>query len=92
MGNLNDYGLKDRDTETLRLEDIAGENVVIQGCDIREGNWGDFAIMSVLRDSGELVPVISGGVFVVDALKDCIAKGGFPVDVCFEKRGRTWIF
>ena len=92
MPRLSAYGTKDRDTTTLRLEDIAGDEVIIRDCDIRTGNFGDFAVITVERDQGELIPVVTGGLFVVDALKDAMAKDAFPVNVRFFRRGRTWMF
>jgi len=92
MPRLADYGTKDRDAVTLRLEDLGADEVIIQGCDIRQGNWGDFAVLDVLKDTGELVTVITGSLFVLDALKDAIKEEAFPVSVKFFKKGRTWLF
>jgi len=92
MARLGDYGLKDRESEALRIDDIEGQEVIIQGVDVLEGQYGDFCIMSVVVEGGEIVKVMSGGMFVVDALKDAIAKEAFPVEAKFYKRGRAWIF
>lgn len=92
MPRLAEYGLRDRDAVTLRLEDIVGLEVKIMGADFREGNWGDFAVMDVMNPDSEVVTVVTGAIFVIDALKDATAKKAFPLDARFMKRGRTWIF
>lgn len=92
MPRLGDYGLMDRDSEALHIQDIEGQEVIIQGVDILEGQHGDYVMMSVVVEGGEIVKVMSGGMYVVDALKDAIVKKAFPVETRFEKRGRAWIF
>jgi len=90
--SLKDYGTKDRDATTLRLDDIAGEQVTINDAELREGNFGTFAVLSLIRESGELATVITGGLFVLDAIKDVMGQDGFPVTATFFRRGRTWLF
>ena len=92
MARLADYGIRDRDAVTLRLEDLEGEEVKIMGAEIRDGNWGDFAVMDVMKEDAEVVTVVTGAIFVIDALKDATVKKAFPLDARFFKRGRTWIF
>ena len=92
MPRLTDYGSRDRDAVTLRLEDLGKEDVQIMNGDIRAGNWGDFAVLDCMKEGGEIVTVVTGALFVVDALKDVIEQQAFPVTAKFAKRGRTWIF
>jgi len=92
MRRLGDYGVKNRDTETLRIEDLGNEEVTIQSAEVLTGQYGDYVVMQVIMDSGEMKPVMSGGIFVVDAVTDALQQGAFPLLATFSKRGRSWLF
>ena len=92
MARLATFGNTDRDVQTRRIQDIQDTEVVIRDAAIREGNYGEYVVMSIVIEGGEIVPVLSGAMFVVDAIKDVISKKAFPVEAKFTQRGRSWIF
>ena len=92
MARLANYGTMNRDMETKRLEDIEGKEVVIQGAKTAPGKWGDYVLMEVVDPSGEVLTIITGAQFVVDAVKDALAKKELPLNAKFFRKGRTWLF
>ena len=89
---LSGYGKLDRSATAMRLEDNAEQEVTITGFRVVPGKFGDFAFIDVVDSNGEEKLVMSGGMFVLDALIDAKNAGAFPVLAKFTKKGRAWIF
>ena len=88
---LSDYGKLKEGSETLRLGDIEGQNVVINSATLHQGDKGEFVVMKVTTPEGEDIIVVTGGFLIVDAIKAVMAEEGFPLEATFSKSGRTWI-
>ena len=86
------YGKLDRSATAMRLDDIADQEVTITGFRVVPGKFGDFAFIDVVDANGEERLVMSGGMFVLDALIDAKDGNAFPVRARFVKKGRAWIF
>jgi len=74
----------------LRLGNIADQEVTITDAKIQTGNYGDYAVMTVVDENGEIVKVITGAELPMDALRSVIETDSFPVQACFTLRGRMW--
>ena len=92
MGRLSEYGTLDRTERALRLDEIADQDVTITDFRLAEGDFGEYAFINVTTETGENVTVITGGMFVIDALKDAKAQKAFPLQAKFHRSGRAWVF
>jgi hypothetical protein len=89
---LSGYGKLDRNATAARLDDIAGQEVTVTGFRVAPGKYGDFAFLDVVLATGESLLVMSGGMFVLDALIDAKNADAFPLQVSFHKKGKAWMF
>jgi len=91
MGRLSEFGTLDRSGRALRLDDIAGQEVTVCSFRLVEGQFGEYAFMDCTNEKDELLHVVTGAMFVLDALKDAQAKGALPINAMFVKSGRSWM-
>jgi len=88
---LSDYGMLKEGSDTLRLGDIEGQDVVVNSATIHQGDKGEFVVMKVSLPDGAEVTVVTGGFLILDAIKAVKAEEGFPLGATFSKSGRTWV-
>lgn len=73
------------------VEDIAGKTVAIEGFEMRDGDFGPYALMTVIdKETGEVLDVSCGGQLVIAALNAFAKRNEFPVTCRFAKAGRAW--
>ena len=88
---LLDFAEKQAANKTPRIDDIAGNPVIVQACALGTGSMGDYADMDVLTEDGEILTVRTWASLVVDALARAQEADAFPLPATFKKRGRPWI-
>ena len=88
---LVDYADKQLEGKPLRLDDIAGQEVTVKGAAFGHGDYGDYALIDVVNEEGELLTVQTSAFLVLDALTHALENEGFPLVATFRKRGRPWI-
>ena len=92
LKRLSEYGQLHKEApDFLRLEDVAGRDIVITEVQWYEGDFGPYVVMTVV-DEDETVKVRTGATLVLDALADAEANNAFPLVARFRRRGRTWRF
>jgi hypothetical protein len=91
MNKLVNYAEKQKQGRPLRLEEIADEQVVINGVVFTEGRLGRYAVMDIVTVSGEKAQAMSGARLVLDALDHAVEQKAFPCSAVFSKRGRVWV-
>ena len=89
-GRLSAYGTIDGLAK--RLDDIAGVEVTILELEWKTGDWGEYVLIKVTDENGELMTVATSGFLVRDALHDAEDKQALPLVATFTKSGRTWVF
>jgi len=88
---LVDYADRQLEGKPLRLDDIAGTEVTVQGVAFGSGDYGEYALLDVVNEAGELLTIQTSAFLVLDALKHALDANEFPVVATFRKRGRPWI-
>lgn len=88
---LSNYGKLKEGSDTLRLGDIEGQDVVVNSATIHQGDKGEFVVLKITLPDGGDVVVVTGGFLIVDAIKAVMAEEGFPLGATFSKSGRTWV-
>lgn len=78
--------------QSLRLADIADEEITIQDVRFADSEYGEIAFMTVQRGDGTQVSVMTGGVYILPALHKVMDKQMLPAAVKFVKKGRAWVF
>ena len=91
MPSLKSYALKQAEGGPQRLGDIEGQAVTITSVEFRDGDFGHYALMMVVLDSGEHVEVMTGAALVVDALENAEEVKAFPLRAMFVRKGRSWL-
>jgi len=91
MGSLKSHARKQAEGGPSRLGDIEGQPVTVTSVEFRDGDFGHYALMMVVKEGGEHVEVMTGASLVVDALENAEETKAFPVTAVFVKKGRTWI-
>lgn len=88
---LADYGTLERRESLPNLTEIEGLDVTVTEVEWLTGAHGEFAIITAVLDTGEVKRVTSGGMIVVDALKDAEEKQALPLPAKFSRPGRAWL-
>jgi len=91
MSKLVTYAEKQKAGRPLRLEEVSGEEVTIQGVMFTEGRLGRYAVMDIVNNSGEKLQIMTGASLVLDALDNCVKAKAFPATATFRRRGRVWV-
>jgi len=91
MSRLLDYAHKQAEGLPLRLDNIENMPVTIQAVRFNDGQFGAYAVMTVVKPDGEIVDVMTSAMLVLDALVAVVDAGALPAEVTFNKNGRTWI-
>lgn len=85
--NSNEYT-----EDLLHLEDILDMPVEIKGYNIRRGQNGEFAVITLtILETGSEVKVTTGAMAAMDMLKAAETARAFPFACKFTKRGRMYI-
>ena len=71
----------------LRLDEVAGRDVLILGYDELDTQWGP-AVRIAIDDAGKETSVLTWSKVIIDRVKRL--DGLFPVIGRFEKKGRYW--
>ena len=90
-GNLRDHAEKQAEGLPLRIQDIAGIPVTITGVRFNTGQFGPYAVMTVVKDGGETFDVMTSAMLVLDALEHASVAEAFPVEATFSLKGKTWV-
>jgi hypothetical protein len=67
-------------TDTVKLADLVGETIQVNGFTLDNGQYGDFARIDAVVD-GEEVEITSGGAVVLPQLRRLKEKNAFPVSL-----------
>ena len=90
MSKLLDHALKQAEGLPLRLDDIAEMPVTIQGVRFNTGQFGVYAVMTIVKPDGEILDVMTSAMLVIDALEHALDEEAFPAEATFNRKGRTW--
>lgn len=88
---LSDHAKLQTETSRARLDDIADKPVTILDVAFQEGDFGGYAVMTVVDANGEKLLVQTGAMYVMDALEHLQEAGDFPCEATFHLSGRTWL-
>ena len=91
MSRLVDHAHKQAEGLPLRIQDVADQEVTITGCRFNSGQFGPYAVMTVVKADGEALDIMTSAMLVLDALENVDREEGFPVVAQFTLKGRTWI-
>jgi hypothetical protein len=92
MARLADYGTPLSDLPVQNLEDVEGQELTLTDAHLVEGKYGTYTFITANNAEGEVFQIMTGGSFVVEAIKKVIEAKAFPVEVTFVKKGRAWLF
>jgi len=90
MPRLIDHAQKQAEGLPLRIEDIADQNVTITAVRFNSGQFGPYAVMTVVKEGGEALDVMTSAMLVLDALENATIAESFPLEAAFKLKGRTW--
>ncbi len=90
MPRLVEHALKQAEGLPLRIEDIQDVPVTITGVRFNSGQYGPYAVMTVVKEGGEILDVMTSAMLVLDALENATVQEAFPVEAMFTLKGRTW--
>jgi len=91
MSKLLDHAHKQAEGLPLRIEDIQDQPVTITAVRFNSGQYGPYAVMTVVKDSGETLDVMTSAMLVLDALENAVQADQLPVTAQFTLKGRTWV-
>ena len=92
MARLAEYGTPISDLPVISLDDVQGQELHLTEAHLVNGKYGEYVFITANNDEGEVFQIMTGGNFVVEAIKKVIDAKAFPVDVTFIKKGRAWLF
>lgn len=90
MARLSEYKRFDESKQFERLDDVADREMTLLSWVYQEGNYGEYAVLSLQDEAGNLHIVATGAKVVLDTLHQV---QDFPPDglqVKFTKKGRYW--
>ena len=88
---LVDYQTIDPTQPVQKLSDIEDTEVTIKAVRFMQGQYGKYAIMDVVLESGEVILVSTGAYLVVNALEHAQKRRGFPCEATFTREDSTWV-
>jgi len=91
MSKLLDHALKQAEGLPLRIQDIAEQSVTITAVRFNSGQFGPYAVMTVVKADGEILDIMTSAMLVLDALDNAVQEDALPVEASFSLKGRTWI-
>lgn len=90
MTRLADFVPKPKESTAIRLEDLAGKEVMVVDFRVVEGKFGEFAFVDVMDEAGKVYTFISGARLILAALKAAREENALPCPAVFQKNGRYW--
>ena len=84
------YATKQLPSDYHKLEEIKDQEVLINGGRTGKGKFGDFAVIEVVLESGEVQEFMTSGFLVIDAIQNAAAADAFPLAAKFTRTGRVW--
>jgi len=91
MSKLLDHALKQAEGLPLRIQDIANQPVTITAVRFNSGQYGPYAVMTIVKADGEIVDVMTSAMLVLDALENVVQAEALPCEASFSLNGRTWV-
>ena len=91
MARLVDHAVKQAEGVPLRLDNIEGQEVVVQSVEFSSGSFGAYMTMKVVVEGGEVLDIMTGEKLVVDAIENAVDADDLPCEAKFVRRGRTWL-
>lgn len=88
---LADFAPYNPNALAARLEDIAGQEVMVTDFRLQDGQFGEYVFLDVILQDGSMKTVITGAKAVVEALKGAKAANALPCPAVFVKSKRAWI-
>lgn len=74
----------------VNLSTILNEEVTIESVAFGEGRYGPNAIMKVIRETGEILRVITSGVVIMELLTQAIENDALPCTATFIRPEQTY--
>jgi hypothetical protein len=90
MERLTKYLPERFSQKALRLEDIEGEEVVLVGARIANGQYGEYLFMDLQCADGKVITVMTGAQIVLESVKSALEHNALPLTARFVKKGRKW--
>ena len=87
---LGDYAKLQYDGPVGHVSDILDRDVTIESASVVQGRFGKYVMMEVVGEGGEVMPIRSTGMIIVDAIERAIEGNAFPVQARFTKDGDTY--
>ena len=87
---LGDYAKLQYDGPVGHVSDILDRDVTIESASVVQGRFGKYVMMEVVGEAGEVMPIRSTGMIIVDAIQRAIEGNAFPVQARFTKDGDTY--
>jgi len=83
---------QDEVDEWLRPQELEGIPLQFIACEVREGKYGEFLLLTAKRlDTGRTVSIMTGGRYVRKVFDLVMEHGMFPIKGTFARQGRTWV-
>ena len=89
--SLGNFGSLRTQDKTYKMSDIMGVPVIVVDFELAEGDYGEFAWLTVLTEDEDRKKVRCGGTFILEALKEAKEAGALPVSATFILRGKAWV-
>ncbi|MEM3549362.1 MAG: hypothetical protein QXJ23_10210 [Thermofilum sp.] len=87
---LADFAPFNPNAQAGRLDDIAGQEVMVADFRLQDGEFGEYAFVDVILQDGSMKTVITGAKAVLEALKGAKAANALPCPAVFVKAKRAW--
>lgn len=79
--------------DLAKMDDILEEPITVLGVSWRNGQTGQYAVMTIILDTaGTELKVSCGGMAICDALHEAERQRMFPFQCKATKKGRMYIF
>lgn len=88
---LEDYAERQKQGVPQNLDLILNDPVTVESVEFRNGDYGEYAVLDAVMNTGEVVRVQTGAMLIMDALRNAQAAGAFPVEATFTKEGRLYL-
>ena len=90
MPRLSDFAKLQAEGKPYNLDSIAGQDVTITDIGWATGKYGEYVLLTVVDENGEIQNVRSTGFLILDAVRNLQAEGALPCPARFVKNGNTW--
>jgi len=73
------------------LDVILGDALTVESVEFRNGDYGEYAVMDVTVETGEILRIQTGAMLILDALHNAAVADAFPLEATFVKEGRLYL-